>query len=238
MTRDSTIIDYRNPHTPSRAKIDHILIGLRTRQQLHTVKCWSMILCGIPLMFVAPAIIAGVIFGASLHADAKLLVGYWTIFLLCSAIIIPILWLYERQTRGQWFNDEIRDQASDADFDSFGMLRTSSYGEWELRTTAAAWACYVELLLFGPRLPINGIDQLRAARQFESVDMERAAEVVEELLALDQGVPAIDLLRDPDDRATLRAALRYLVHFDWIGTSKDGKRVWLLTEAKRQLSPR
>jgi hypothetical protein len=75
----------------------------------------------------------------------------------------------------------------------------------------------------------------RKAKQVADVSRERAAEVVLQLAAFDQGVPTKSLLKHEVPGQLTRALCLLVIH-EWIGVSQDGHRVWLSTDAQKRLS--
>ena len=66
------------------------------------------------------------------------------------------------------------------------------------------------------------------------VSRERAAEVIVQLAAFDQGVTTKSLLQH-ELPIQLTRVLCLLAFHDWIGVSKTGDRVWLNSEARSRL---
>ena len=62
------------------------------------------------------------------------------------------------------------------------------------------------------------------------VDLDRASEIIATLWKGDRGVMLKDLSRPEEQLTTSLACL--LMH-DWIGISKSGDRVWLLSDARQ-----
>jgi hypothetical protein len=92
----------------------------------------------------------------------------------------------------------------------------------------------IEIMLFGPRNVMqawHGWDQRKA---LANVDRARAAEALDQLYAAEGGVQTSVLARKDEMPEALALVLRYLILHDWIGLSKDGTRVWMLTDARKR----
>src|SRR5690606_30450861 len=111
----------------------------------------------------------------------------------------------------------------------------SSYGEWEMNQAAASGAMITEAFCFGPRMVWQGMDGLRSRPLGESALLDRAAEVVHTLLRGDEGVCPTALLRAGETLADLTPVVRYLEQHEWVGVASRRNRLWLLTDARRDL---
>ncbi len=146
-------------------------------------------------------------------------------FWICWIALTPVLLWYERRTRGA---------ATEGMLDGFDD-RPASYGEWEMRRTTGVAILWLEFFLIGPRLIYWGVDHWRERHSDAPVDLERAAQVVMDLLVADGGVHPKQLLHENETLADLAPVLRYLERQDWVGIAKRRDRVWLLTEARSRL---
>ena len=221
----STALDYRPVTTPARSRILRLL---RRRDTTHKAAAVLKLVVGVFVSFLAPLILASIICNAAWRV-ARVDLSWALVFVFTSVVLIPLLYLLEHRTRGRFFEDEARAMAIDHG------AKASSHGEWMYRSDRAAWAFYIEVFLFAPRVTFEGLADLRSIRNLGAANMERAADLVELLLA-GEGSFATAKLRQPlDNPRDFALVLNFLQFHDWIDISKDGKRVWLRTEAKRAL---
>lgn len=185
---------------------------------------------GIPASFLAPFI------GASLTVTISLKWGFfpsfWGVFALLSLICIPLIYWRAMQHE----TDFLGEAAGGLGMSSADSLRTSSYGEWEMRNTWLTWAAYADLFFWGPNIVIEAYRAWRGDRAVALASRVRAIQVVKELRAKDGGVPVKDLLSPGEPIAALSGALRYLVRHEWVDMSERKDRVWLLSEARERLA--
>jgi hypothetical protein len=94
---------------------------------------------------------------------------------------------------------------------------------------------WIGVLVLGPRLVLEGAQELHARAKLRPLSRDRMVEVILALLPLDHGIPLMQLRRADEDGLHLAYALAFLRLQDWIDVSKDGRRVWLLTDAHKIL---
>ena len=213
------VIPYRSPGRAPPTSLTGILHHLRLREQLRFARITLLFLLGIPLSFVAPAAIAFLVARDSHWLD---------VFLISTVVVIPLLYWYERRTRGEFAMDALRSWSG-------GLASASSYGEHEMNRAAGEWILSVEILLFGPRLVMTAAQDLRERARLKQVPLVQVAHTLHRLVQSDHGMEPAALAAATDDiRGTLDAIL-YLVFHEWIDISKDRRRVWALSHSRKVL---
>ena len=214
-------LDYRGPIDAAKLALTK---AIQRREHAYQGAAWSMLAAGLPALLVGPLLVASVVASTEERFRSRHPFGWWPVFTIAASVLIPLMFWFERRTRGEWYNDEVRGQGTSIS----DLSQCSSSGEWRLRTTAATWAGIFELMLWGPRMCMAAASRWRT-RVPPAVLIDAAA-IVAYLRHFEGGVGTHEL-------PTLRPieVLRYLVERDWVGVSKAGDRVWLLTDARRAL---
>jgi len=70
----------------------------------------------------------------------------------------------------------------------------------------------------------------------KDADLDRAAEIITQLNALDNGLPVAKVIGKGETFESLLPTFAYLSFHQWIGASDGWKRIWLLTEKKEILA--
>ena len=96
-------------------------------------------------------------------------------------------------------------------------------------------ALYTEVLLLAPRLLFSAYFDLRQRVELTYDELSRAAEMILELSSASGGISLAALARSGESPQSIRRILQYLRFHDWIGVSKLGDNVWLLTTARSRL---
>ena len=182
--------------------------AVRHRERAYRMTAWLMFTGGMMALLLGPAIVAALIVKFAWHTRAA--IAMTTSFALASALFVPVLLWLERLTRGHWFEQV----------------------EQEIRYGAIASvpiAGVAELLLWGPRMIFAARDRWGKTVSV-NVLTDAAATIAYLRHFADDGVGTHEL-------PTLQPAplLRYLVSREWVGVSEDGRRVWLLADARRAL---
>jgi hypothetical protein len=168
---------------------------------------WIMLVSGVLALLLGPAIVAAVFAAMQTQFARHSFVAASAAFASAAALFSPpLLWL-ERMTRGQWFEEDARNGAA----------------------TAVPVAGVLELLLWGPRMIVAGL-QRRRQTVSANILTDAAATVAYLRHFADAGVGTHEL-------PTVNPApvLRYLASRNWVAISEDGSRVCLLAEARRAL---
>jgi hypothetical protein len=182
---------------------------------------------GLPLCLVAPCLFT-VLLKVILHRwGGDWLPGFWVSLLLVSLVVVPMLMLTERRTRGEFLNESLEGQSN--------PFAASSYGEYQVESTRFMATSFTEVALQGPRLLWGFIDTVRGKPAGDATLRAAAAGVVVELFDAGQGLPVKPLLRPDRPPPVLDRVIRYLLKLDWIGVSGARDRVWLLTPARERL---
>ena len=207
---------------------------LRQRGTLFYLKALMVILLGLPVSLLGPAVVATLFWLACLPW------GYWfpwtTFFGWAALIMLPGLYLLEIRTAGNYLSERVTDIAPlppvARGIFTLGEVGAIAALATNPRTTSVL---FTEVFLFGPRLVVGAIQQLRLRRYARGADLHRAAAVLGTLRELHDGIPAEDLIGENESARALAPTLAYLAFYEWIGVGNRGTRVWLLTEARRIL---
>jgi hypothetical protein len=231
-----SVIDYRNPRDA--AFRDRVRGMLLQREVVLNAKLVAMFAGGLVTSFVAPAVVTLVVIHVQQRWGSHDFFKFEAalIFVIASLTIIPLLYLVEHATRGRFFEDAVRNHGLGENVNALGMLHTASRGEYEMQTTAATWAGYLEVILFAPRTTMGAIRQWRLRRYLGELNVARASEVVHALLATGDSIHPHALLRAGESAQQFWPVLLLLTLHDWTGISKAGDRVWLLGDARRRLT--
>ena len=227
------MIDYRNPRDALLR--DRLRAALTQREAMRRAKLLVMLLAGSLLSLVVPLLVTLLVLRAQQRWRVDLFFEGWTLFLILSLALIPLMYWLEHRTRGRFFEDAVRSYGLGDNVNALGMLQTASRGEYEMQTTAASWVAYLEVALFAPRMTMSAVRQWRLRRYLGEFNVQRAAEVVQVLHVTSGGVHPRDLLRPNETLDELWPVLLLLALHDWIGISKAADRVWLLSEARERL---
>ena len=207
---------------------------LRRRGTLFYLKMAWMILLGLPASLLGPAVVATLFWLACMPWGNFF--PWMTFFGSAALVMLPALYLLEMRTAGSYLAERVTDIAplppvargvfTLGEVGAIAALATNP------RTTSTL---FTEVFLFGPRLVLGAIRQLRLRRYARGADLHRAAAVLSTLRELTDGLPADDLLRERESSRALAPTLAYLAFYEWIGVGNRGAKVWLLTEARRVL---
>ena len=205
---------------------------LRQRGSLFHFKTLCMMLLGLPVSLLGPAVVATLFWLAGMPW------GYWfqwtTVFGWAALIMLPALYMLEIRTKGNYLGERV-DEITPLPPIARGIFTLGEFGAIAAlatnpRTTSTL---FTELFLFGPRLVVDAIRQMRLRMYARGADVRRAASILSTLVELRDGIPTEDLLRANESPRTLAPTLTYLLFHDWIGVGNSGGKVWLLTEARR-----
>jgi hypothetical protein len=202
----------------------HIKSRLQLRVLNQQILIVLMTLIGLPLVVAGAALFAGIIFAISIRASNGAL-AYRSLFWFCLIIATPLLFLLEISTRGK-FAEEAVAEADNVDPRVSFMAGTSG----------AEFVIVMIFSLLGPGLILGAYRRLRGQLQHRGAPIDRCAEVAGHLLLADVGIDLLSLKKPGESTVELLTVVEYLVHYDWAGLAHDGKRVWILTDAKKPLS--
>lgn len=222
----SHVLDYRTP--ANELRLVRITRSLKVREFMFWMKVSAMLPLGVFASLLGPIVVASIADGV-LEA-LKVPVNGGLLLLLSFLMVLPLLYLVELRTRGSFLSEELRAQGTTGE----DLFRSSSSGEMEFRRTAVVYAVWIEVFLYGPRMVIDAVHQLTARVRLGNPPIHRAAEIVMFLASLDSGIN-VENLRRMESVDDLRRTLYYLRLHEWIDLGDHGRRVWLLSTAKRRL---
>jgi hypothetical protein len=222
----SHVLDYRTPANELRLR--RIARAIRAREGVFWLKLAAMLAVGVVASFLGPIVVASI--ARKFLGALDVPISGAAAFQLSLLTVMPLLYWLELRTRGSFLSEELQAQGTTGEH----LFSTSSFGEWEFRRTAVAYAVWIEVFLYGPRMTIDAVRQSSARIRLRNPAVHRAAEIVMLLATVDGGV-SLGMLRGVDDPDDLRRTLTYLRLHDWIDIGDHGRRAWLLSTARRRL---
>jgi len=220
-------IDYRSPATGSH-RIQRVVGELSADEKLGAASVGVKLLLGVPLCLLGPLFVTALLSSIEYRAHGEWLPGFGMTFLLVTAVLVPLLMLLERRTRGQFLSDSVKGEST--------PWSASSYGEYELQSAKLAWIGYVEVALTGPRLVLEAVGSLRGRKPVDPPLRVAAAEIAVELFDAGEGMPLQQLVRQDRPPAYVWRAVSYLARREWVGISSRRDRVWLATPVRERLA--
>jgi hypothetical protein len=198
----------------SEEKVAAIAGRLRRRALRRRALIAVMLIVGVPMLAVGPAVVAGALwlFGVGRYSTL-----FWTGFLW----VTPLLMLLDVYTHGRAGEQAV--VAAEHGTPKLGAL-TGGYA-------GAQIVLFLVFALFGPGLVVAAVRRLRGEMRYGTAPVERCAEVAAQLLRVPGGVDVASLT-GPE----VEAALAYLVHYDWAGVGGGGRRAWILSDARGTLA--
>jgi len=224
--------------------LQYVLWHFARRERLHRLKTATMVAFGIPLSLVGPFVLATIFWMAirsgvwpfQFGSEA----GWFSLFLVFTAVVVPLLYRLELQTQGEYMPSVLREvdvHAAPGLLATPGLTRDMAAVAIILANPRAASSIFIEFFLVGPRLAIGGWRQARLARCVHLVERKRAGLVVTMLLRRDSGMETAHLQNDGERKDELFPVLAYLALYEWVGLAKVWERVWLDSESRRILRP-
>ncbi|HWE93385.1 MAG TPA: hypothetical protein VG269_05370, partial [Tepidisphaeraceae bacterium] len=154
------------------------LVGLlRRRGTLFGLKALFMVLLGLPASLLGPSVVATLFWLACLPW------GYWfpwtEFFAAAAVVILPALYLLEIRTSGNYLSERIDDMTPLPPI-ALGIFTLGEFGAIAAlatnpRTTSTL---ATELFLFGPRLVVEAVRQLRLRLYARGADLKRGASIL------------------------------------------------------------
>jgi hypothetical protein len=227
MSRQTNTLPNRG-HAAGVDRAQRVLNELVRSESLGGAAAVGKLAIAIPLCLVGPFFITVVAKSIELRSGGRALPGFLATWALVTLVLVPLLMWLERRTRGEFFSEAVSGETS--------PLEASSYGEYHLQSTKFLWTAYTEVALTGPRLLWEFVDWVMQRPVGNASVRAVAAAVVLELLDAGQGLSIRQLVRADRPADVVKGAVRYLLGRDWIGTSKRGDRVWLLTPVRERLA--
>jgi len=220
-------LDYRNPLRGGDS-IAWIANELAKDEALGAATASGKLALGLAMCLIGPAFVTIVAMDIESRWDWRAAPGFGVTFLVCAAILIPILMRLERRTRGEFLADAMRGQSN--------PLSASSYGEFCLERDRVTWFVYTEIALLGPRLVWNFIDWMRGRPLVDAQTRLEAARIVAALHASDAARPIAELIAPEHPQAAVARAIRYLLGKQWIDLSARRDRIWLSSRVRQRLA--
>ena len=221
-------LDYRSPAAAPSGRVERIVRELAMAETPGGAAVAMKIAAGVPLSLVGPFLVASAMCVFDRRLGAGVVPGFGATFLLVTVVLVPLLMWLERRSRGEFFLDAVRGEAS--------PLAASSYGEYELQSTKFGWMAWTEIALTGPRLLWEVIDGYRGRVAGDPRLRVLAAEVTAELLDAGEGLPMRQLVRPDRPASVLARAVDYLMQRGWADVSSRRDRVWLATPVRERLA--
>jgi hypothetical protein len=206
----------------SRQTADTILPRLKKLDSGFRGRWFALLILGAIVSMIGPVIFGSLYwmrqFGryrVSLHHS-----WWWHVGFVC-LWFLPILFFVEWITRGKMLENTVE--------------QTSDMGRF-LAGRAVAGAVFVEICLWGPRMVTGGVRKQFGLARHRHADRALAAAMVAELLNRGDGLPIGELFALAQNRDdAFSESLAYLMFHDIVDISKNGDRVWLLSEGKKSL---
>lgn len=207
--------------------VEAIEHALRGRDSMLWSKVGLKLVVGLPLTLIVPFAVA-------------VLGWFWWGYFILTFLLAAAAYGYfahrlvRRHANSSFFADAmLQEIGGDKDY-----AQTPYSREFEQHRNSLVAIALLDILLFGPREVIQSIDLIREHKQFTAGSLRRAAEVLQQLARHDKGIPWSDLHHQGEDPMILMRALGYLKLSDWIDTSTDGQKVWILSDARKELMRR
>jgi len=226
--------DARNGPAPtaSDGQLLQISSAIDAHEKLQRSTDIVKLIVGVPLSLIAPHVLAGfvVIIFYVVESFIKIVnerfsapPAAWTYWLSYFALLPLLFW----HTRVLGNYSEVTEAAWGMDDPS----KTASRGEWNMGVVGILVGVYTEILLWPYRAVWRAWDAWNEKEQHRGVDRPLAVSVLFELQVEGKGLE-LRKLGLPSDAGT---TLSYLLHYDWIGVSKNRDRIWISTEGKRRI---
>jgi len=189
-----------------------------------------MFILGATVSLIGPLFIGAFVRAMAFKWDVSIPLSGLTLFLLISLVFLPLIYWWEWRTQGMHLEHAIAENRD------WFQGSASSYGEWEARKRVAGIMLGTEFILWAPRQVLQSIHRFRIRNRLKHISQHRAAELLADLQRYDGGILIKQLSRADETRDQLYDVLGYLSLFDWIGISKDGHRVWMLSQARKRFA--
>jgi hypothetical protein len=222
------VAPHQNPNTPGPGS-DPVYARLRNQEIGKAGMGTGMLIGGLAITLVSLLIVDAILCYILYALLRDTYLSFWGWFGVLLVLLVPYLIWMEKRTRGQFWSDAVLD--SGVDWGSY-----TGYGGYTVQSTLGSALVYTEMLLIGPRLLIGGYVRLRGieATQLESF-LRRCAICVYDLAEHGQAVSLQKLAKPGESPARLEKLVKHLESHNWVGHSADMKRIWLSSEAKKDL---
>lgn len=172
------------------------------------------------LALIGPAYVAGLLQDVLNAWQVKL--GYWLLLLACAMVMGTLLAWSAYRWKGLRLEEEAR---------VWDTGRASSRGEWELRRRGLELAFLLDVFHWPFIQLFAAVEDLKKLQVAAKAEPGAVRSVLIALLCSRTGMEIEALL--PEGRKS--AVGVYLDLHDWAGYSQDGKKVWLLSEARKRV---
>jgi hypothetical protein len=197
-----------------RADLGRVLVLLRRREAALRSKTAALLLFGVPLSFIGPAVFT-MIGWAMWARHHRTPYPFWTAFLVISAVSLPLLYLLAWSLKGSVLEHG-----------------AETMGTFTQRR-AAGGLMFFEIANAGPRMVLHGVSCHNARRRSGAIDLRRAAEAICTMFASDTAVSPAKLLRPGEPPDQLEPLLSFLMFHQIADVSAAGDRVWLNSDVRR-----
>ncbi len=222
--------------------IRHILWHFERRERALRLKVALMIVFGVPLSFLGPLALSTMFWLAMKYAnrftDAVPSVPWTMMFVILTAVTVPLLYRLERRTLGDYMAWASGDATPDGPR-GFVFMPSPAAEIGAIAATAGnarlVSSLFVDFFLQGPRLVIGGLAQCKVAHRVQLAELSKGAEIIAKLLRRDTGLETKGLLCPEAGLDDLMPTLAYLTFYRWIGVAEDWQRVWIHSEERRVL---
>jgi hypothetical protein len=205
-----------------------VLVLLKKRDASFVARWITLAILGFLVLWVGPLVVGTIAFLARMREHQT---PWLTCFLCSCLIVLPILFFFEWLTRGKFFDNTVETLGDLGGYGVYGGMYA-----YAVRGRLAVGAMAVEICLWGPRMVIAGFRRIAALARVKPTDHAPAANVLAQLLRQEEGLPTATVMTgaqlDPD---TFSHALAYLTFHEITDISKDGSRLWVLSEARKKL---
>lgn len=194
---------------------------LKKRESALRAKTTAFLVFGVPLSFIGPLFFTAVGWAFWIRAHRELYpppYPWLTAFVIVSAVTLPLFYLLARAYKGT----SVLEQHAE-DLDTFTGRRH------------AGGLMVLELANIGPRMVMHALGTRAARRRAGDVDLQRAAEAVGTMSAVDTGISPAKLLRSGESPDVLEPLLAFLMFHHIADISSAGDRVWLNSDVRRAL---
>ena len=197
---------------------------LQKREAMSRLAIIGIILGGAACTFVAMALLTVVVFAIIIrYTFSGPDIGFLDMLGRVSLCVLPFLFLYAAWRQGSFLEEGI-ERIDDS-------------------TVAGVWAgpylgCALSLLdvaNIGPQLIVQGIRRWWRRRSIGPVDLDIAARAVATLAIANEGLEPNQLFPADQRSEKFSAALAFLFFHRIADYSSDGKKVWICSDAKKEL---
>ncbi|HXE55141.1 MAG TPA: hypothetical protein VN541_19115 [Tepidisphaeraceae bacterium] len=209
---------------------------LRKRDSLFMLRMLGMLLTGFVLSLLAPLFLTMLYYWVlrlwSYHYPMHLPWVFGILAAICCISLYRLEWLAQGGSLQP--PRDVRQPKPDpgSPAETYGHLGTLGAVLAHKRTPMSAVS---EIFLFGPQMVIAAVRKMLIHRRASGANRKRIVEILSILMKLPSGAATDKMLAEGEAPDQLSRALSYLLFYDWIGISRDGTKVWALTETRREM---